>query len=189
MGTAWLLQPFAVFFPQLILPNIRDSGTLKAFLQERDWGREVVRIIVICWPCYILQDYNVEATGTRKKGTKDRKTEMQTAALFTWCQKFSIKEQLFLVIKKKKESKCLTNMFAIMTKLTKSSDILSTWLERSMKVPWLQCCVQVSSPGSSPGESRSKVNFIWPSLTEEKWERKKGTEKCSMEQGQFQKHE
>lgn len=44
-------------------------------------GREAVSIITICCPCYILQDHNVEATGTRKKEMKVKKTEMQTAAL------------------------------------------------------------------------------------------------------------
>lgn len=62
----------------------------------------------------------------------------------------------------------MSNMFAMLTKLTESFDILSTWSEMRVKVNCVKWHVEVSSPGSPLGENGSKVDLIGPSLTREK---------------------
>lgn len=56
----------------------------------------------------------------------------------------------------------------MLTKLTESFDILSTWSEMRVKVNCVKWHVEVSSPGSPLGENGSKVDLIGPSLTREK---------------------
>lgn len=90
-------------FPHLLLPNIGDSRKWKAFLRELDEGKGYEHDYNLCPGC-ILEDYNVQATGTRKKGMKVRRTEMQTVALPPWSQKFRRKDQLFFVVWGKKRN-------------------------------------------------------------------------------------
>lgn len=85
----------------LLLPKLRYCRKLKAFLlQEREEERSYEYMTTYC-PYRVLEDYNIEAARTRKKGTKVERTEMQRAAAPVQCPKCRRKDPLFHVIKKK----------------------------------------------------------------------------------------